>query len=358
MYRVLVVDDTVFMRQFLKNLIESAFQDVEVIVAASGIIALEKLRVYDPDVITLDFEMPEMNGLDCLKEIVKISNVPVIMVSAFTTQGAKVTIDSLSWGAFDFVCKPTRIFDNEDNDFQAHFLEKIEAGLYFRKQNREVKKKSAFSELLNSKAQIKEKEVVPDVKLDYSRVEIIGIGISTGGPSVVREILSSLPKTFKYPILVVQHMPVGFTAEFAERLNDVCQIEVKEAQDGDVLKPGRALIAPGGKQMEVEKGPISGFVKVHDGEKVSGHKPSADVLFNSITKYYSKSGLGIIMTGMGADGSKGLLEMKKAGSITWAQNEETCVVYGMPKVAVDIGATCEVLSIKDIIQKLNSLGNK
>lgn len=355
--RVLVVDDTVFMRQYLKNIIESSFQDVEVIVASSGIIALEKLKVYEPDVITLDFEMPEMNGIECLKEIVKFTNAPVIMVSAFTSQGAKITIDALSLGAFDFVCKPTKIFNHDPGDFEVHFLEKIEAGLYFMKNKQTVRKQSAFSQFIkNKEIEPVENKAREKVKLDYSKVEIVGIGISTGGPSVVREILSSLPKNFKLSIVIVQHMPVGFTTEFAERLNDTSQIEVKEAEDGDALKPGRALIAPGGKQLSVEKGHGGGVVKVYDGEKVSGHKPSADVLFSSLARNYKDKALGIIMTGMGADGSKGMLELKNAGAPTWAQNEETCIVYGMPKVAVDIGAVCEILSVQEVIKRLKELG--
>ena len=356
MNKVLVVDDTVFMRQYLKNVIEASFQDVEVIVAASGIIALEKIKVYEPDVITLDFEMPGMNGLDCLREFTKITQVPIIMVSSFTSQGAKISIDALSFGAFDFVCKPSKIFNNEPNDFEEHFLEKIEAGLYFTKQHQAIRKKSAFTELFKQEKEQQVKPIVEIKKIDYSKIEVIGIGISTGGPSVVREILSRLPKNFKFPIMIVQHMPVGFTFEFAGRLNDVSELEVKEAQDGDILKKGRVLIAPGGKQLEVEKSSLAGFVKVFDGEKVSGHKPSADILFSSLAKYYGDKVLGIIMTGMGADGSKGLLEMRKAGAVTWAQNEETCVVYGMPKVAVEKGAVCEIMSVDAIIEKLMQIG--
>lgn len=358
--KVLVVDDTVLMRQYFKKIIESAFQDIEVIVASDGIIALEKIKFYNPDVITLDFEMPGMNGLECLQEIIKISKTPVIMVSAYTTQGAKVTLDALSLGAFDFICKPSKVESGKTEEFESLFIEKVEAALHFSKKNQSIRKVSHTAEFIKNTQAVTEataKILSEHVKYDYSKVEIIGIGISTGGPSVVREILSSLPKNFKLPILIVQHMPVGFTSEFAERLNSICKIEVKEAEEGDVIKPGRALVAPGGKHLKVDRGMSGLFIRVFDGEKVSGHKPSADVLFSSLAKEYGEKALGIIMTGMGADGSKGLLELKKSGANTWAQNEETCVVYGMPKAAVEIGAVCEVLSVEAIIARLKQIGS-
>lgn len=352
MLKVLVVDDTAFMRQYLKKVIEVR-PDTEVIVAPNGVIALEKIKLYKPEVITLDFEMPNMNGIECLQEITKVSNIPVIMVSAFTSQGAKVTIDALNLGAFDFVCKPNRI-DQKGDDFEEILLEKIEGALNYKSKNKGERSKETI--LVPDENVEKVTKKVIDKNVDYSRIEIVAIGISTGGPSVVRRILSSLPKSFKFPIAIVQHMPVGFTGEFAQRLDEVSQISVKEAADGDILKAGRALIAKGGMHLAIKKESLAAVAKVFEAEKVSGHKPSADVLFESIAKEYKDRALGIIMTGMGADGSKGLLDMKNAGAITWGQNEETCTVYGMPKVAAEIGAVIEVLSIDEIIEKLKELG--
>lgn len=352
MIKILVVDDTAFMRQYLKRIIET-LPDTEVIVAPNGVIGLEKIKLYKPDVITLDFEMPDMNGIQCLKEITKVSDVPVIMVSAFTSQGAKVTIDALNLGAFDFICKPARV-DQKGDDFDEILIEKIEGAIHY---------KGKRIEKLNDKLALKPRENIEkttnktiDKNVDYSKIEVIAIGISTGGPSVVRQILSSLPKNFRLPIAVVQHMPVGFTAEFAQRLDEVSQIAVKEAAEGDILKPGRALVAQGGKHFAIRRESLAGVAKVFEAEKVSGHKPSVDVLFSSIAKEYKDRAIGIIMTGMGADGSNGLLEMKSAGAITWGQSEETCTVYGMPKVAAEIGAVTQVFSIDEIIAKLKQIG--
>lgn len=352
MVKILVVDDTAFMRQYLKRVIEKR-PDTEAIVAPNGIIALEKIKLYKPEVITLDFEMPEMNGIETLQKITKISDVPVIMVSSFTSQGARVTIDALNLGAFDFVCKPSKVEQSVD-DFDEILLEKIEGALHYKGKN--IDKTSKQVTLKPIENIEKAAKAIPDKDINYSKIEIVGIGISTGGPSVVRQILSSLPKDFKLPIVVVQHMPIGFTAEFAQRLDEVSQISVKEANDGDILKPGRALIAQGGKHLAVKRESLAVVAKVFEAEKVSGHKPSADVLLDSIAKEYKDRALGIIMTGMGADGSKGLLEMKNAGAVTWGQSEETCTVYGMPKVAAEIGAVTEVLSIDEIIMKLKQIG--
>lgn len=354
MTKILIVDDTAFMRQYLKSIIESHL-DIEVIVAPNGVIALEKIKLYNPDVITLDFEMPGMNGIECLQEILKISKIPVIMVSAFTSQGAKVTIDALNVGAFDFVCKPNRTTQKDSDDFENILLEKIEGALHYRNKDTSLNK-STISNSINKVATSNIKTCSSNEKHDYSKVDIVAIGISTGGPSVVRQILSSLPKNFKLPIVVVQHMPVGFTAEFAQRLNEVSQIDVKEAAEGDIIRPGRALIAQGGKHLSVKKESLSSIAKVYEAEKVSGHKPSADVLFSSVASEYGARSLGIIMTGMGSDGSNGLLQMRNAGAITWGQSEETCVVYGMPKVAAEIGAVCEVFSVEEVIEKLKQVG--
>jgi two-component system chemotaxis response regulator CheB len=328
--RVLVVDDSALMRKLIPQMLAHD-ESIEVVgTAMDGTFCLKKIEELKPHVVTLDLEMPGMNGIDTLKEIMRRQPVPVIVVSSHSTEGASVTMKALGLGAFDFVTKP--------KDAAAHMAETARELIAKVKAASECKLKPRIPSIVPGKP-----EKLPVASGTPNKV--IAIGVSTGGPQALEYVLSQLPANFPGTITVVQHMPEGFTEMFARRLDEICPLRVKEAQSGDVLQPGRVLICPGSRHMKVKRLPLGDVVVLSDDPRVNGHRPSADVLLRSVAEVFKTNAVGVLMTGMGDDGAEGLGEVKKQGGMTIAQSEESCVVYGMPKVAIERGYAIRVVGL-------------
>nr|WP_319488376.1 chemotaxis response regulator protein-glutamate methylesterase [uncultured Caproiciproducens sp.] len=335
--RVLIVDDSLFFRTALqKALLSDA--NIEIVGSAANVFDAEKkIKELSPDVVTMDVEMPDMKGTDFIKKLIPVNPLPVVLVSSLDIG----IFEALSAGAVDFVLKPNLRNSNDFSIFCQELCVKIKIA-----SSAKVKKNNSPVASLP----------LPVLSNNSTGEHIIAIGASTGGTEATAEILQQLPADIP-GILVVQHMPAGFTKMYADRLNKICKFAVLEAQNGDRVKQGQALIAAGDKHMTLEKDFKGYYVKCAAGEKVSGHCPSVDVLFNSVAKTAGKDAMGVILTGMGKDGANGLLEMRKKGSFTIGQDKQSCVVYGMPMVAFDIGAVekqapCQSIA-RLIIQKLN-----
>ncbi len=329
--RVLVVDDSALMRKLIPQML-AADESLEVVgTAMDGTFCLKKIEELKPNVVTLDLEMPGMNGIDALKEIMRKQPVPVIVFSSHSTEGASVTMKALGLGAFDFVPKP--------KDATAHMAETARELIGKIKAAAECKLKPR---ILPGLPQRMQKAAAPS----GSPNKIVAIGVSTGGPQALEYVLSQLPGDFPATITVVQHMPDGFTDMFARRLDEVCPLRVKEAQSGDLLQPGRVLICPGSRHMKVKRLPLGDIVVLSEEPRVNGHRPSADVLLRSAAEEFKSNAVGVLMTGMGDDGAEGLGAIRKAGGMTIAQNEESCVVYGMPKVAIERGYAIRVVGLE------------
>lgn len=318
--RVLIVDDSATARAVLSDILTSD-ASIEVIGTASdAFVARDKIVELKPDVICLDVEMPRMDGITFLKKLMHYMPLPVIMVSSLTQSGAKTTLEALEAGAVDFVPKPhSHIYDGKD-EMRDELIAKVKAAA----------KAKVFKKTLTT-------QVANQTSLAQTTNKIVAIGASTGGTEALKDVLMALPRNAP-GMVIVQHMPANFTAQFAQRLNSLCSVEVREAKNGDSIIPGVALIAPGDYHMVVRRSGARYYVEIGSGEKVSGHRPSADVLFNSVAKIAGTNAIGVILTGMGADGAKGLLAMRNAGANTIGQDEASCVVYGMPKVAYEVGA--------------------
>jgi len=332
--RVLVVDDSALMRKLIPNILERD-DSIEVVgTAMDGHFALKKIEDLSPQVITLDLEMPGLNGIDTLKEIMRRWRLPVIVVSSHSTTGAAITLKALALGAFDFVAKP--------KDVSARMPE-IAAEL--------IRKIRAAAQSAGVQAQFLPAEthgVQPHKLQPVAPTRIIAIGVSTGGPNALQYLFSQLPVEFSGSILVVQHMPDGFTELFAKRLDESCPIRVKEAQSGDLLVAGRALICPGNRHMKVKKFPLGNVAILSEEAPVNGHRPSVDVLFHSIAEEFGPQAMAVLMTGMGEDGAVGLGEIRAAGGYTVAQSQETCVVFGMPKAAIERGYAMRIADLQDL----------
>jgi two-component system, chemotaxis family, protein-glutamate methylesterase/glutaminase len=343
--RVLIVDDSATAREVLTNALKKD-KEIEIVgTAPDAYIARDKIVTLKPDIICLDVEMPRMDGITFLKKIMKFMPVPVLMVSSLTQKGAKVTLDALEAGAVDFVAKPHQnIYDGID-DIEKELIAKV-------KMVASSNIKARITKRINPIEQIIEKKY----SLANTTNKIITIGASTGGTVALAELIKALPRDIP-GVVIVQHMPAGFTDSFAKRLNEISQVEVSEAKDGDIISKGKVLIAPGDYHMVIRREGGQYKVKLGTGEKVSGHRPSVDVLFNSVSKYAGANAVGVILTGMGSDGAKGLLKMRNSGSRTIGQNEKSCVVYGMPKVANDIGAVEMELPLEQINDKIISFLN-
>jgi two-component system chemotaxis response regulator CheB len=340
--RVLVVDDSALMRKLIPQMLERE-PSIEVVgTAMDGTFCLKKIEELQPHVITLDLQMPGMNGIDTLKEIMRRNPLPVIVVSSHSTEGASVTFKALGLGAFDFVTKP--------QDASTHMAE------------------TASELIAKIKAAANCKVVRPGSVRNVVRVEkistgkaapppsrLVAIGISTGGPQALEYLLAQLPADFPGAIVVVQHMPEGFTDMFARRLDELCSLRVKEAQSGDALQAGRVLICPGSRHIKVKRLGMGDIVVLNDDERVNGHRPSVDVLFHSVAEEFGSKACAVIMTGMGDDGAEGLGAIKKAGGVTIAQNEESCVVYGMPKAAIERGYATRVVGLDVLSSTLQAL---
>src|SRR3990167_1412342 len=302
--RVVVADDSALMRKLIPYLLNRDSEIEVVATAADGLLALKKADQYKPDVITLDVDMPRMDGLTALKHIVAEYKIPVIIVSSLTGAGAEVTIKALELGAMDFITKPRDALSAHIGDIADELIKKVKA----------VARVSPARLLLPAPISYPASKAPKSITRTASR--IVAIGISTGGPNALTYILPTLPADMQAGLLIVQHMPAGFTEVFASRLNNISAIEVKEARDGDMVLPGRAIIAPGGKHIKVKRTDLGPVVIVSDSATVNNHKPSVDVLFGSVASEYGTDSVGIIMTGMGEDGAAGLGQIKAAGGIT------------------------------------------
>lgn len=328
--KVLVVDDSALIRQILSEIIKSE-PDMTLVGAAPDAFVAKKLVLEKaPDVITLDIEMPKVDGLRFLEVLMNARPTPVVMISTLTEKGAEATLRSLELGAIDFVAKPKIGVAQGMAEYHELIVDKIRTAA-----RSKVKKASpAKAASVN--------------KISYSGTEkLIAIGASTGGTEAIKEVLRTFPANAPATV-ITQHMPAGFTSTYARRLDAVCQIQVKEAKGGERLLPGQAYLAPGDKHMEIERSGADYRIRLTDGARVSGHKPSVDVLFNSLCKSAGNNAIGVLLTGMGSDGAIGLHELFNAGCETFCQDEASCIVFGMPKVAIEKGAARHITSLDDM----------
>ena len=354
--------------------------------AMNGNFALQKIPRANPDIIVLDLEMPEMNGIEFLKERKKLGiDIPVIILSSIARRGAEITMEALSLGASDFIMKPSGSASDDVRQVQHQLTDMLLAyGGQYRsgKGARPAAGRTAKAPALPpqapaapgsgaaapaAQAPAAAAPTLSSASTILSRqaaarkpgpVEIIAIGISTGGPNALRDVFAKLTPDLSQPILVVQHMPAGFTAEFAKSLDRICPLEVKEAAEGDLLKPGRILIAQGDKHLEVEKKALGAVVHLSDAPAVNGHRPSADVLFASVAREYGNRALGVIMTGMGKDGAKELGAIRQEGGQTLGQDEASCIVYGMPRVAWEMGSVQEQVGLDKMAERICALAKE
>ena len=365
---VLIVDDSALMRNLIGHMVEDTPGMVVAEKAMNGYFALQKIPRCNPDVIVLDLEMPEMNGIEFLKERQKRGiDIPVVILSSIAAKGAEVTMEALSLGASDFVQKPSGSISEDIHVVKDTVMTKLLGyGGAYRKSH--GKKLLSPSEYQPKTPADKKSDIAIHFKLAAAdpvapaapptpvrkpaNTEIIAIGISTGGPDALRVVFANLDKDLKVPIVVVQHMPAGFTLEFAKSLDRICPLNVKEAEDGDVIMPGRILIAQGNKHLEVDKKGSGAVARLSDTPLVSGHRPSADVLFASVAMSYTNKALGVIMTGMGRDGAQQLGTIYKEGGMTLGQDESSAVVYGMPRVAYEMGHVMEQVSLENMARRI------
>lgn len=334
--KVLVADDSAFMRNALTNMLASDPEIRVIATARDGVEAIEKTAACKPDIVTLDVEMPRMDGLEALRVIMDKHPVPVIMVSSLTTEGAKETLQALEFGAVDFL--PKNLSDLSINivKIKEILIEKVKV----------IARRGPVRRRLPS-VENKATVVIPVRTTGERRVGLVVVGSSTGGPRALQDFIPKLPKDFPAPIVIAQHMPPNFTGPFAERLNQLSQIEVREAKEGDALQPGVALVAPGGGHMGLLRKTISTLVHISQNDEFI-YRPSVDHLALSVAELFPGRALGVILTGMGNDGARGMTAMKRSGSRIFAQNDETCVVYGMPKAVVDAGIADKVLPIEEM----------
>ena len=350
--RVLVVDDSAVVRQSLSSILGSD-PDIEVMgTAADPIIAVKKIMKEVPDVITLDIEMPRMDGLTFLRKIMSQHPIPVVIISSLTTEGTETAMKALEYGASEIIGKPAMNAAKFINESKIMICDAVKAASQAKLSRKKIVNKAPT--LPPPKLEVKPKysaDVILQRGSASDRItlteKVIVLGASTGGTEAIRTFLRNLPP--KMPgIAIVQHMPEGFTKSFANSLNNICDLEVKEAENGDKLYQGRVLIAAGNYHMLLKRVGKEYFVEVKEGPLVNRHRPSVDVLFRSASRYAGKNAIGVLLTGMGNDGAKGLLELKESGANTIAQDEQSSVVYGMPKEAAKLGAANHILSLDQI----------
>ncbi|MBF8999552.1 protein-glutamate methylesterase/protein-glutamine glutaminase [Vibrio nitrifigilis] len=372
--RVLVVDDSSFFRRRVSEIINSESRLEVIDVATNGKEAVEKALSLKPDVITMDVEMPVMDGITAVREIMAKGPVPILMFSSLTHEGAKSTLDALDAGALDFLPKKFEDIARNRDEAVAVLQQRVlsiasKKGLMRRpaptSRSTTTSSTSVFDRTsrpttttTRQAAPATPRQVVSHsapagrFKATGKKYQLTAIGTSTGGPVALQKILTKLPGNYPHPIVLVQHMPATFTAAFASRLNSLCSIEVKEAQDGDVLRPGVAYLAPGGKQMMLEGRPGAAKLRIIDGGERMNYKPCVDVTFGSAAKVFGDKVLSMILTGMGADGRDGSRMLKEAGATIWAQDEESCVVYGMPQAVAKAGISSEDLPLDRISERM------
>jgi two-component system chemotaxis response regulator CheB len=349
---VLVVDDSALVRSLLTEIINQQ-PDMECVGAASDpLIAREMIRSLNPDVLTLDIEMPRMDGIDFLSKLMRLRPMPVVMVSTLTERGADVTLRALELGAVDFVAKPKMGVADGLKLLANDITDKVRIASKAHLRRLPAAAPAGGVPGNTEPGALNPRTTAPVANLGrLSTEKIIFLGASTGGTEATKEVLVNLPPDCP-AIVITQHMPPGFTKSYAARLDGLCRIRVAEARDGERILPGHAYIAPGGFHLSVERSGANYIARVQDGEPVNRHKPSVEVLFNSAAKVVGPNALGIMLTGMGADGAKAMKTMRDAGSYNWVQDEASCVVFGMPREAIAAGAANEVLPLTQIAPKL------
>lgn len=363
--KVMIVDDSAVVRQVLQQQLAKT-RDIEVIgTAQDPIFALEKMKTVWPDVIVLDVEMPRMDGVTFLRQIMSTRPTPVIICSTLTEAGAEITLQALSAGAFAIINKPKsglRDYIVDSSEDLASVIREAAAARMdrMRSSTGATPKPAALKSepLVRPKLSADEILAAPPSNLNVPLTEkFVAIGCSTGGTQALEVVLTALPRTSP-GIVVVQHMPEQFTRSFAQRLNSLSEVEVKEAETGDRILPGRVLIAPGGKHLLAKRSGAQYYAEVMEGPLVSRHRPSVDVLFRSVAKAAGQNAIAFIMTGMGDDGARGMKELHETGAKTYAQDEQSCVVFGMPKEAIKLGGVDEVVSLEDIPRIISALARR
>ena len=371
---VLVVDDSGFFRKRLTEILNASTNIRVVGVASNGKEGVELAERLRPDVITMDYEMPVMNGIAAVKEIMRRCPAPVLMFSSLTYEGARVTLDALEAGAVDFLPKNFEDIARDGSELQRILRERIvdvarsrpraerggiEPAADHRPPPAAPERQPPPRDAQLRRPQAPAPRPQPEAPARHGRrrtpvrhYSVVGIGTSTGGPIALQKVLVDLPASFPAPLVLVQHMPGSFTPAFAERLNKLCRIEVRQAEDGDLLRPGLALLAPGGKQMMIENRGGQARVRILPGDDRLNYKPSVDVTFGSLARSFPGKTLGIILTGMGADGKEGCHMMKQSGSVIWSQDEKTSVIYGMPMAVARAGLSDEVLPLDEVGPRL------
>ena len=335
--KVLICDDSALIRSVMSEIIR-AQPDMEVVgVAPDPLVARELIKQTNPDVLTLDVEMPKMDGLDFLEKLMRLRPMPVVMVSSLTERGSEITLRALELGAVDFVTKPKLSIQSGMREYAELIADKIRGAAKARVKPRQLAPAGAQGD-----------GSLPLVKNPLTSSEkLIIIGASTGGTEAIKDFLVQMPSDCP-GILITQHMPEGFTRSFAKRLDGLCKIAVREAEEGERILPGHAFIAPGHSHLLLARSGANYVTKLDQGPPVNRHRPSVDVLFDSAAQCAGKNAVGVILTGMGKDGAQGMLEMKKAGAYNFAQDEASCVVFGMPREAIAVGAAHEVGSLHDL----------
>ena len=333
MINVLIVDDSAVVRKVMTEEL-SRYEDIHVIgTAVDPFVARDKIVKLKPDVITLDMEMPRMDGLSFLAKLMKHYPMPVVVLSSLTPKNSEIALKALDLGAIEVLCKPGEAYSTKD--VHRDLARAIRAAAAARIDRSEIKKKTA------------ERKVNYAGLLSQTTHKVVAIGASTGGTKAIEAVLREMPGTLPGTV-IVQHMPENFTRSFANRLNDVCEMEIREAQDGDRVVPGVCLIAPGNHHMVLKRSGAQYLVRLKDGPRVHYQRPAVDVLFQTVARVAGKNAVGAVLTGMGADGAKGLLAMHNAGARTIAQDEATSIVFGMPKEAIKLGAAQKVLPLYDV----------
>lgn len=361
--KVLVVDDSLFMRKMVSDLIQSD-PSMEVIgTAKNGLEAIRMTKEKSPDVITMDVEMPEMNGLDALRAIMREKPTPIIMLSSLTSEGARETIQALQWGAVDFIQKPSGSISLDIHTVQDDLVTKIKVAS--KASIRNLLPTSAIKPAPSINKEVpKDRSVLNSISTGHVKAidkvnqtasfdQLFAIGTSTGGPRALEAVITALPNSFSYPVLVVQHMPPKFTKSLAQRLDQLSKVNVVEAEDRQLIQGGTVYIAPGGWHMEIREKNSQYYIHLHQEEPRNGHRPSVDVLYESVLAIKKLKKHYVIMTGMGGDGAKGMLEAKKAGAqTTIAESADTAIIFGMPKVAIELGGVDHILPLHQIANKM------
>lgn len=345
MIKVLVVDDSAFMRKAISSMLQEDPEIKVIATAKDGLEAVQMVQELKPDIVTLDVEMPRMDGITALKEIMQKYPVPVIMVSSLTTEGAKVTLEALELGAVDFIPKNLAELSVNIVKIKPVLIEKIKTIA-----KRGIIKRKPVLKPTETPKQLETPKIEPSRGRFTSerKIGIVSIGTSTGGPKALQEIIPKLPKDFPVPIVIAQHMPPNFTKPFAERLNQLSQLQVKEAEEGEAIKPGVVYIAPGRGHMRLKRRGIEAIVTISEDKEEFIYRPSVDALMLSVAETFPGRSLGVILTGMGNDGAKGCKKIKETGGRVFAQDEESCVVYGMPKAVVEAGIADKVIPLEEM----------